>query len=161
MPLAEKTACEWNDIIGGTHASTDPSEMQAELRKFHTLPETQRLRHEGQEYLVKPIRESKVLRAIDRLPRDKAGGIPLRKKGDSANAMDYRPISLLNTAYKILGRIYAERIHSFLPRIISHAQQGFVRGDFQERNYGTSFSENSIRRSEFELGGFTCYFGPR
>ncbi|EGZ18553.1 hypothetical protein PHYSODRAFT_375547, partial [Phytophthora sojae] len=54
--------------------------------------------------------------------------VPLRTKGDSRNAMDYRPISLLNTAYTILGRIYAEQIHLFLPRIISLAQQGFVRG---------------------------------
>ncbi|OWZ21907.1 hypothetical protein PHMEG_0003458 [Phytophthora megakarya] len=54
--------------------------------------------------------------------------VPLKTKEDSTNAMDYRPISLLNTAYKILGNIYAERIHRYLPRVISEAQQGFVRG---------------------------------
>lgn len=42
--------------------------------------------------------------------------------------MDYRPIALLNTAYKVLGRILAERLHAILPRIISNSQQGFVRG---------------------------------
>lgn len=30
--------------------------------------------------------------------------VPLRKKGDSTNAMDYRPISLLNSSYKILAK---------------------------------------------------------
>eukprot|EP00644_Phytophthora_capsici_P008442 jgi/Phyca11/114362/e_gw1.26.65.1 len=42
--------------------------------------------------------------------------------------MDYRPISLLNTAYKIFGRVLAERLHRLLPKIVSSSQQGFVRG---------------------------------
>ncbi|KAE9296571.1 hypothetical protein PR003_g23727 [Phytophthora rubi] len=53
---------------------------------------------------------------------------PLRKKGDSPDAMDYRPIALLNTAYKVFGRILADRLHCYLPRLISQSQQGFVRG---------------------------------
>lgn len=60
--------------------------------------------------------------------------VPLRKKGDSPIAMDYRPISLLNTAYKILGRVYANRIHLFLPRLINTGQQGFVRSRLMTRS---------------------------
>ncbi|KAK1929575.1 LINE-1 retrotransposable element ORF2 protein [Phytophthora citrophthora] len=170
MSIAEKMASEWNGIVGGSHARVDPSEMEEELRKFHTVPEAQRLSPDEKVSLVNLILEDEVLSAINQLPRGKSGGttglshdffkdfkvemaecltmvyraiqkgaevpstfldavvVPLRKKGDSPNAMDYRPISLLNTAYKILGRVYAERIHRFLPRIISSAQQGFVRG---------------------------------
>lgn len=54
--------------------------------------------------------------------------VPLRKKGDSTDAMDYRPIYLLNTAYKIFGRILAERVHLILPKLISASQHGFVWG---------------------------------
>lgn len=48
--------------------------------------------------------------------------------------MDYRPISLPNMSYKILGRIYANRIHPFLPRLIDSGQQEFVRGRLMTRS---------------------------
>ncbi|KAE9032264.1 hypothetical protein PR003_g5465 [Phytophthora rubi] len=54
--------------------------------------------------------------------------IPLRKKGDSADAMDYRPISLLQTSYKIFAKVLATQLQAILPRLIGHSQQGFVHG---------------------------------
>lgn len=35
---------------------------------------------------------------------------PLRKKSDSADALDYRPISLLQTSYKIFANVLAKRL---------------------------------------------------
>ncbi|GMF48220.1 unnamed protein product [Phytophthora fragariaefolia] len=53
--------------------------------------------------------------------------IPLRKKGDSADAMDYRPIMLLQTSCKIFMKVIAPRLQSFLGKLIGDTQQGFVR----------------------------------
>lgn len=60
--------------------------------------------------------------------------VPLRKKGNSSNAMDYQPISLLNTAFKTLGRTFVNCINPYLPRLISSGQQGFVRGRLMARS---------------------------
>ncbi|OWZ11839.1 Reverse transcriptase precursor [Phytophthora megakarya] len=54
--------------------------------------------------------------------------IPLRKKGDSTSAMDYRPITLLQTSYKIVAKVLATRLQGFLGRLIGDSQQGFVHG---------------------------------
>ncbi|KAL4163946.1 hypothetical protein KRP22_004570 [Phytophthora ramorum] len=54
--------------------------------------------------------------------------IPLRKKGDSDNAMDYRPISLLQTGYKVYTKIIASRVQKVMGRTIGESQQGFVHG---------------------------------
>ena len=51
---------------------------------------------------------------------------PLKKKGNSTNPMDYRPIALLNSDYKILTRILAERLKPFLHHLVSMNQSGFV-----------------------------------
>lgn len=40
----------------------------------------------------------------------KAVVIPLRKKGDSPNALDYRLISLLQTSYKLFAKVLAQRL---------------------------------------------------
>lgn len=39
--------------------------------------------------------------------------VPLRKKGDSDSAMDYRPISLLSSAYKIMAKNFTQRMQKF------------------------------------------------
>ncbi|OWZ17931.1 RxLR effector protein [Phytophthora megakarya] len=54
--------------------------------------------------------------------------VPLWKKGDSDNALDYRPISLLQTSYKLFAKILAQRMQRFLGRLIGDTQQGFVHG---------------------------------
>lgn len=58
----------------------------------------------------------------------KAVVIPLRKKCDSCNALDYRPISLLTTGYKLFAKILARRLQAFLGQLIGETQQGFVTG---------------------------------
>ncbi|KAE9273288.1 hypothetical protein PR003_g29950, partial [Phytophthora rubi] len=54
--------------------------------------------------------------------------IPLRKKGDSDDAMDFRPISLLQTDYKVYTKVIATRVQRVLGKPIGESQQGFVHG---------------------------------
>ena len=50
------------------------------------------------------------------------------KKGEFDDAMDYRPIALLQTSYKVLTKVLATRLHHLLPRDICDSQHGFVHG---------------------------------
>lgn len=52
------------------------------------------------------------------------------KKGDPENIENWRPISLLNTDYKIAARTLAKRIQKVLPKIISLDQQGYIKNRF-------------------------------
>ncbi|KAE8915450.1 hypothetical protein PF003_g614 [Phytophthora fragariae] len=54
--------------------------------------------------------------------------IPLRKNGDSRDAMDFRPISLLQTGYKVYAKIIATRAQLVLGTPIGDTQQGFLHG---------------------------------
>ena len=55
--------------------------------------------------------------------------IPLQKKGDSDDAMDYRPIFLQQTSYKGFAKVLAQRVQVSLPQIIGDSQQGFVQAN--------------------------------
>ena len=50
----------------------------------------------------------------------------LFKKGDPREVRNYRPITLLNTDYKVLEKVLASRLKYVLDSIISNAQLGFV-----------------------------------
>ena len=52
--------------------------------------------------------------------------LPIKKNHDSSNAMDYRPISLLNSDYKIFTKILKTRLENIMKTIISPHQGGFV-----------------------------------
>ncbi|KAL6579788.1 hypothetical protein OROMI_007812 [Orobanche minor] len=43
------------------------------------------------------------------------------------NCKDFRPISLCNTAYKIISKILSKRLSSIIPRFINLAQSGFIK----------------------------------
>lgn len=51
---------------------------------------------------------------------------PLYKKGDKRNIANYRPITLLNSDYKIFTKIMALRLAIAAPRILHENQAGFV-----------------------------------
>lgn len=57
----------------------------------------------------------------------------LRKNGDSDLAADYRPITLLQSCYKILAMILATRVQYELVSIVRETQQGFVKARLLER----------------------------
>ena len=52
----------------------------------------------------------------------------LHKKGDRADPSNYRPITLLNTDYRLLAKVLASRLQRVLPMVIDPAQLAFVRG---------------------------------
>jgi hypothetical protein len=54
--------------------------------------------------------------------------LPLRKNGDSADAMNFRPISHLQTGYKVITKILATRAQQIMGTPIGDSQQGFVPG---------------------------------
>ena len=49
------------------------------------------------------------------------------KKGDASNLENCRPISLLNTNYKILAALIKERIHAGIDDWVLETQYGFRR----------------------------------
>ena len=70
---------------------------------------------------------------IGRLPDSLTRGvISLLPKGDKPRNKieNYRPITLLDSLYKILSKVVASRINLVLPKIIHSDQNGFVRGRF-------------------------------
>ncbi len=50
---------------------------------------------------------------------------------------NWRPISLLNTGYKILTKSLARRIYIVLPSIINLDQTGFIKGRYIGENIRT------------------------
>ncbi len=51
-----------------------------------------------------------------------------KEKGERTRVVNYRPITLLNTDYKLLSKILAIRLADVAPSIINKAQAGFVPG---------------------------------
>jgi hypothetical protein len=52
----------------------------------------------------------------------------INKGGDSANPLNYRPIALLNTDYKLFTRILAWRVRMHISALVHATQFGFVPG---------------------------------
>jgi len=50
----------------------------------------------------------------------------IRKSGDNGNPLNYGPIALLNTDYKLFTRIQACRVNIHIPNMIHASQFGFV-----------------------------------
>jgi hypothetical protein len=53
--------------------------------------------------------------------------VPIYKKGDKTDCNNYRRISLLSTAYKILSNILLARLTSYVSEVIWDHQCGFRR----------------------------------
>ncbi len=51
-----------------------------------------------------------------------------KEKGERTHVVNYRPITLLNTDYKLLSKALAVRLASVAPELIHRAQAGFVPG---------------------------------
>lgn len=52
--------------------------------------------------------------------------IPKRKEAEEVK--DFRPISLVNSVYKIIAKVLAERLKTTLPHLISSNQSSFIEG---------------------------------
>ena len=69
-----------------------------------------------------------------------ANVILIFKKGDKTNLNNYRPISLLNTNYKILTAILQKRLADVLDKHLQSTQYGF------RRKRGTAQALHYVRR---------------
>ncbi|KAF1333190.1 Rxlr effector protein, partial [Globisporangium splendens] len=157
--LADITGAEWHQITGQSHATVPPHKAELRFDALVYIPETRKVTEAQNQDLMAPITEKEVREAIAALHRHKAGGvdslnndfykdcedamvdvliirsrnrIPLRKKGDSPNPLDYRPITLLTTTYKLFAKVLATRLQDILLWIIGEEQQGFVRDRLME-----------------------------
>ena len=54
----------------------------------------------------------------------------LYKKGDREDPRNYRPITLLNTDYKIFTRTLAKRMRDVVHQFVSESQKGFMPNTF-------------------------------
>ena len=53
---------------------------------------------------------------------------PLYKKGERCNIANYRPITILNTDYKIMTKALANKLAEVAPTLIHRDQAGFIKG---------------------------------
>ena len=85
-------------------------------------------------YLIKCFKQSFVDGKLS--INQKRGIISCLPKGNKDKQLlkNWRPISLLNTDYKIITHVLAERLKHFIPCIIHSDQKGFVKGRFIGEN---------------------------
>jgi hypothetical protein len=78
---------------------------------------------------------------------------PIYKKGDRAQVANYRPITLLNSDYKLLTKAYSLRLAEVAPELIHRDQAGFMKGRKIEDqvkqlkhllNYAEAVEENGV-----------------
>ncbi len=88
-------------------------------------------------YKACPLEAASILAGLGNLVSDK-GAQPnswaqilisvLPKEADSYSTHKFRPISLLNTDYKVVMRVWANRLGPILAKKIGHHQRGFIPG---------------------------------
>lgn len=59
----------------------------------------------------------------------------LPKKEGAVQINDYRPISLMHSISKILGKILANRLQPHLDNLVSHSQSAFIKGRCIQDNF--------------------------
>lgn len=81
-----------------------------------------------QDYLTSALQQLFNLRA-DRWNLLNSANIALLPKKDGADtAADYRPISLMHSVTKIMGKVLANRLAPHLPALVSNSQSAFIKG---------------------------------
>jgi len=65
---------------------------------------------------------------------------------------NWRPITLLNTIYKIISGTIANRIKKFLPKLVSYDQKGFVPGRYIGEAIRSTYDIMQIAKDKKKLG---------
>ena len=65
----------------------------------------------------------------------------ITKKGGAEDLMDFRPISLVGSLYKLLSKVLANRLKKVISKVISPTQNAFVEG---RKNLDASFIANEV-----------------
>ncbi|GMF51547.1 unnamed protein product [Phytophthora fragariaefolia] len=65
--------------------------------------------------------------------------------------MDYRPILLLQTSYKVFAKVLATRIQTFMDHVIGDTQQGFVHGRQMQKAVVMMLAQLQTAQSEHDL----------
>ena len=68
------------------------------------------------------------------LPPKAEASLPLYIKNEKTQLSNWRPISLLNTDYKLLAHILANRLKTVIDKLISPDQTGYIQGKFLGQN---------------------------
>lgn len=103
-----------------------------DIQKNNKIPGPDKLRMELFQWLG-PHSRTLLLASINDLVNhdlwdntlDKANVASIYKKGDSSNLANYRPISLLQSSYKILAAMIQERLAASIDHLITKTQYGF------------------------------------
>ena len=100
--------------------------------------------------LMQPIGEISV--------SQRRGVITLLTKEDSNLLLlsNWRPITLLNTDYKIASKVLVKRIESVVPSIIHPDQTGFMKGRYIGQNI--KLINDIIQQTELQRSLGYCYF---
>jgi hypothetical protein len=141
----------------------EPSLVEVEIAigklKSYKSPDTEKILAElikvGGETLCSEIH--KLICSIwhkKELPQQWKGSIiiPTHKKGDNTNCNNYRGISLLSTAYKILSNILLARLTPYVNEVIGDHQYGFSR---KRSTTDQNFYIRQILEKKWEYNG-TC-----
>lgn len=91
---------------------------------------------------------------LDSLKRGVISCIPKGNK-DKLLLKNWRPISLLNTSYKLASSCIAERLKTVLPKIINEDQTGFISGRYIGENLRILYDTKFIPKNSKFL---ECFF---
>ena len=127
------TVQDYNDTNEeGSSPGIEEEEMAVYKLKKNRAPVTDKIPAElfkyGGNKIVKYLHTIiKEIWVMEKMPTDWNLSIiwPIHKKGDPMECSNYRGVSLLNTAYKILSTILFTRISPFAENIIGNYQCGF------------------------------------
>jgi sorting nexin-29 len=136
-PLVAASTSNSNNSLDDTEPPPTLAEVSSAIKTLHNnkSPGTDNLPAElfkcGGERLHSHLH--KIIATIwqsEILPEEWNCGIicPLHKKGDPMNCANYRGITLLNIAYKILSNILCNRLKKYAEELIGNYQTGFRSG---------------------------------
>ncbi|KAF1335371.1 Rxlr effector protein, partial [Globisporangium splendens] len=155
--LADIMGTEWHQITGQSHATVPPHKAELRFDALVYIPETRKVAERQNQDLMAPITqkesEQRLLQGLrGRDGRSFGAGIqqhPTRgthakiirsrnrysvaqERRFAKSPLDYRPITLLTTTYKLFAKVLATRLQDILLGIIGEEQQGFVRDRLME-----------------------------